>query len=166
MKSILTAAVALMALSATAAFAEGDAERGAKDFNKCKACHSIISPEGEVIVKGGKTGPNLWGVIGRTAGTQPEFDKYGDSLTALGATGFVWTEDLIFEYAKDPKAFLIAQLDDAKAKSMMTFKLKDASNIAAYLAQFGAADGAAADGEHHDGEHHEGGDEHREGDSH
>lgn len=140
MKTILTTAAALLAFSATMAHAEGDADKGKKDFNKCKACHSVISPEGDVIVKGGKTGPNLWGVVGRVAASQPDFGKYGDSITALGATGFTWTQDEIVEYAKDPKKFLQAKLDDPAAKSMMTFKLKDASNVAAFLAQFGAAD--------------------------
>lgn len=140
MKTILTTAAALLAFTATVAHAEGDIAKGEKDFKKCKACHSIISPEGDVIVKGGKVGPNLWGVIGRQAASQPDFGKYGDSITALGATGFVWTADEIVEYAKSPKKYLQAQLDDPKAKSKMTFKLKDASNVAAYLAQFGAAD--------------------------
>ena len=128
------AITALLTATATAGLAEGDAAKGEKEFNKCKACHSIISPEGEVVVKGGKTGPNLWGVIGRTAGTEADFGKYGDSITALGASGFVWTEDELVEYAKDPKAFLAAKLEDDGAKSMMTFKLKDASNVAAFLA--------------------------------
>jgi len=148
MKPILLT-TALLALTAGAALAEGDPGRGEKEFAKCKSCHSIISPDGEAIVKGGRTGPNLWGVIGRTAGTQPDFDKYGDSITALGQAGLVWTEDwtedLIAEYAADPKAFLANHLGDAKAKSMMTFKLKDAANIAAYLAQFGATEPAMDD---------------------
>lgn len=137
MKTILTTAAALLALSGTVAFAEGDAAAGEKDFKKCKACHSIVSPEGEVILKGGKTGPNLWGVVGRAAGTDPEFGKYGDSIVALGASGFVWTEEEIITYAADPKGFLQAKLDDPAAKSGMTFKLKDATDVAAYLAQFG-----------------------------
>ena len=56
----LTAA-ALMATS-TLAYAEGDAHKGAKEFNKCKACHTIASAD-EIIVRGGKTGPNLYGAM-------------------------------------------------------------------------------------------------------
>ena len=39
--------------------------RGEKEFNKCKACHTIQAPDGTDVVKGGKTGPNLYGVVGR-----------------------------------------------------------------------------------------------------
>ena len=51
-------AVAALLLAAPA-FAAGDAAVGAKDFNKCKACHSIIGADGAAVVKGGKVGPNL-----------------------------------------------------------------------------------------------------------
>ena len=122
-------AVALIA-SASATFA-GDVAKGEKDFRKCKSCHMIADGD-NVIVKGGKTGPNLFGVIGRTAGSVEGF-RYGDSIVAAGEAGLVWTEELLVEYAADPKAFLSKQLGDA-AKSKMTFKLKDASDIAAYLA--------------------------------
>jgi len=133
MKISLTAAtVAALALAAPA-FA-GDAAVGEKEFNKCKTCHSIIAPDGTEIVKGAKTGPNLYGVVGRTAGTYPEF-KYKDSIVALGATGFTWTEEDIATYVKDPAAFLKEKLDDKKAKTGMAFKLaKGGEDVAAYLA--------------------------------
>lgn len=133
MKAILTAAAAL-ALTTTAVFAEGDAAAGENDFKKCKSCHAITAADGESIVKGGKTGPNLHGIIGRQAGTVEDF-KYGESIVAAGEAGLVWTEELLVEYAADPKAFLSDYLGES-AKSKMTFKLKDASDVAAYLATF------------------------------
>lgn len=139
MKLMLTTAAALLALSGTMAFADGDAAAGEKDFKKCKSCHSITDADGTDIVKGGKTGPNLWGVIGRQAGTEPEFEgKYGDSIVAAGAAGLIWTEDLVVEYTHDPKGFLQAHLDDKGAKTKMTFKMKDSDDVAAYLATFSA----------------------------
>ncbi len=42
--------------------ASGDPAAGEKGFNKCKSCHSIITGDDETIVKGGKTGPNLFGL--------------------------------------------------------------------------------------------------------
>ncbi|WP_298844580.1 cytochrome C [uncultured Roseobacter sp.] len=132
---------ALIALSfAAPAFADGhstgDAAAGEKEFNKCKACHMIESDAGETIVKGGKTGPNLYGVIGRTAGTA-DF-RYGDDLVAAGEAGLVWDEANLAEYTKDPRAFLRAFLDDSKAKSKMAFKLKKGGeDVAAYLASVG-----------------------------
>ncbi|WP_299740201.1 c-type cytochrome [uncultured Roseobacter sp.] len=128
---------AIIALSfAAPAFAEGDAAEGEKTFNKCKSCHMIVADDGTEIVKGGKTGPNLYGVIGRTAGTA-DF-KYGDDLVAAGEAGLVWDETNLAEYTADPRAFLRTYLDDSKAKSRMSFKLKKGGeDVAAYLASVG-----------------------------
>ena len=139
MKNILlTVAASLIATGA--AFAEGhgggDAEAGAKDFKKCKSCHGIVDPEGEKLVKGGKVGPNLWGIIGRTAGTYPDF-RYGASMVAAGEAGLVWNEEELIAYVANPKEYLRAYLDDATAKSKMTFKMADGTDVAAFLATFG-----------------------------
>lgn len=130
--------VASMALAATAAHAQGDAAKGAKTFKKCKSCHTIANGD-EVIVKGGKTGPNLYGVIGRQAGSYEGFN-YSKSMTAAGEAGLVWTEELVAAFVKDPKAFLKEHTGDAGAKSKMTFKLKKGGeDVAAYLASLAPA---------------------------
>lgn len=130
-KIILTFAV--FALT-TPALAAGDATKGESDFKKCKACHSVIKDDGTEVVKGGKTGPNLYGVIGRTAGTVTGY-TYGDSLVAAGAAGLVWDEAQLVTYLADPAAFLKEKTGDAAAKSKMSFKLaKGGEDIAAYLA--------------------------------
>ncbi|WP_420004771.1 c-type cytochrome [Arenibacterium sp. LLYu02] len=135
MKHILIPA-ALICL-AVPAFAEGDAAAGEKAFGKCKSCHQVESDAGETIAKGGKTGPNLWGVAGRTAGTVEGF-KYGDDIVAAGAAGLVWDEASFAAYVQDPKAFLQDKLGDTGAKSKMSFKLKSGGeDIFAYLSQFG-----------------------------
>jgi cytochrome c len=133
----LTAALTGLALLAAApSLAAGDAAAGEKDFAKCKACHSIVDPSGNAIVKGGKVGPDLWGVVGRTMGSAEGF-AYGDSMKAAGAAGNVWTEDMIAEYVVDPTAFLQKLLNDPAAKGKMAFKLKDGgADVAAYLATF------------------------------
>jgi cytochrome c len=111
-----------------------DAAKGEADFKKCKSCHAITAADGTEVVKGGKTGPNLWGVIGRQIGTYPDF-KYGDSIVAAGADGSVWDEASIAAYLVDPAAFLKEKTGDAGAKSKMTFKLaKGGEDMAAYLA--------------------------------
>jgi cytochrome c len=115
----------------------GDAEKGESDFKRCKACHAIIAADGTAIVKGGQTGPNLFGLIGRTVGTLEGF-KYGDAIVAAGAAGTVWTEENLATYVTDPGAFLQEVLGDPGAKSMMTFKLKKGGeDMAAYLATLG-----------------------------
>jgi cytochrome c len=137
---------------AVPALADGDAAKGEKEFKKCMSCHEIASAD-EVIVKGGATGPNLYGVIGRTAGTYEDF-KYGPSIVEAGAAGLVWDTDNIVPYLEDPKKFLSDELG-GKATSKMTFKLrKGGEDVAAYLATFSdAGDAAPADeAESEDGE--------------
>lgn len=115
------------------ALAAGDAAKGESEFKKCKACHSIIKDDGTEIVKGGKTGPNLYGVIGRAVAST-DF-AYGDGIKAIGASGLVWDEALLAAYVADPTAFLKEKTGDAAAKSKMAFKLaKGGEDIAAYLA--------------------------------
>ncbi len=118
------------------AFAGGDVAAGQKVFNKCKSCHTISNGD-EVIVKGGKTGPNLYGVIGRQAGTYEGFPYY-DSIIAAGQAGLVWDEEKIAQWVQNPKAFLRDYLDDPKAHSAMTFRVrKGGADVAAYLASVG-----------------------------
>ena len=114
-----------------------EAEAGEKLFSRCKSCHMIVADDGTEIQKGGKVGPNLFGIIGRQAGTYPEF-KYGESLVAAGEAGLVWDEAQTAGYTADPTEFLRTFLDDPKAKSKMIFKLpKGNADIAAYLASVG-----------------------------
>jgi cytochrome c len=130
-KFILLAATA--AALAAPAFA-GDPAAGENGFKKCKACHSIIAADGTEIQKGGRTGPNLFGVIGRPVASDPDF-AYGDSIAALGATGAVWDEASLATYTADPAAYLKSALGDDSAKSKMSFKLASGGeDVAAYLA--------------------------------
>ncbi|HEU0221473.1 MAG TPA: cytochrome C [Paracoccaceae bacterium] len=130
----LVAMAGLLAIAATGeAQAQGDPAKGEKEFNKCKACHMIANGD-NVIVKGGKTGPNLFGIIGRVAGTFEGF-KYGESIVAAGEKGLVWDAAQIQEYVKDPKAFLANYLGESAVKTKMTFKLaRGGEDVAAFLA--------------------------------
>ena len=133
MTRILTASLTLLAL-ASPALAAGDAAKGEADFKKCKACHMIVADDGTEIQKGGKTGPNLYGVVGRQVAGVADF-KYGDSIAAVGAKGVIWDEALLVAYVADPGKWLKEQTGDPAAKSKMTFKLaKGGEDMAAYLA--------------------------------
>lgn len=133
MKRTLCIAVAL-GLSGAPALAAGDAAKGERDFKKCRSCHMIANGD-DVIYKGGKTGPNLYGVLGRTAGTIEGFG-YSDELIAAGQGGLVWTQETLTEYLTDPKAYLQRVLDDSAANPNMRFKLAKPDNVVAYLATF------------------------------
>lgn len=144
MRMLKTAAFGL-ALVAGPAFADGhasgDAAAGEGVFSKCKACHSIVDAEGEVIVKGGRNGPNLYGLYTRQAGAEEDFGKkYGKSLIEAGENGLTWDEANFVQYVADPRAFLRETLDDSKARSKMSFKLgdeQDAKDVWAYLVSVG-----------------------------
>lgn len=128
----ITATFGLLALAAPAL--AQDAAAGEKAFSKCKACHSITAPDGTSIVKGGKTGPNLHGVVGRAVASSADF-KYGESILAVGASGVVWDEAMIAAYLVDPADWLKEKTGDGAAKSKMSFKLpKGGEDVAAYLA--------------------------------
>jgi len=120
--------------------ASGDAEAGERVFNKCKACHSIIDASDNAIVRGGKNGPNLFGIFDRTAGTIEGF-RYGDAIVEAGEAGLVWNETDFVSYVEDPQTFLRTYLDNKRARSNMAFKLRkeeDRANVWAYLVSVGA----------------------------
>ena len=74
----------------------GDLAHGEKVFKKCSACHQIAS--------GGKNmiGPNLWGVIGRTAGSVSDY-KYSKAMVAYGKE---WTYEEMNSYLIKPQAYV------------------------------------------------------------
>ena len=117
---LLTLALAIVAAPA---FATGDAEAGGKLFTKtCGGCHSI--GEG---ARGG-FGPQLNGIIGRPAGTTPDY-QYSD---AMKNSGVVWTRDKLTAYIEDPKSVV-------SGTRMIFWGISDPQkieNILAYLDTF------------------------------
>ena len=139
---IATFAALTFALPAMAQDA-GDAAKGEKEFNKCKACHMIQAPDGTDVVKGGKTGPNLYGVVGRKAGSEEGF-KYSDALIKLGEAGEVWTVADLEHYITDPNSYVEEKVGDKSLKTKMTFKMKkNQADVIAFLAQHSPDAGAA-----------------------
>ena len=133
---LVSAAALSLAVPAFAQDTSGDPEKGAREFNKCKACHSILDASGEAVVKGGKVGPNLYGVVGRKAGSVEDFN-YSESMVAAGEAGLNWDLEHFIPYVADPTGFLRGYLEDDKARGKMIFKLnkeEDAQNVWAYIA--------------------------------
>ena len=79
-----------------ALLAMGDVAHGEKVFKKCSACH-MIAADGK-----NKIGPNLWGVIGRTAGA---IDDYSYSK-AMKAYAKEWTFGEMNSYLIKPQAYI------------------------------------------------------------
>lgn len=139
MKIAIIGTTIAVLLAAPAMAQDGDAAKGESDFRKCRACHTITSPQGEEIVRGGATGPNLYGVVGRPAASQDGYN-YSDALVALRDAGEVWTVQDLAGYMTDPNAFVQEKTGDGAARTKMTFKLnRGQADIAAYLASVGGA---------------------------
>ena len=133
MKTAVISALIVLTLY-TPALAEGDAGKGEKLFNRCKACHSIVAPDGKKLQMGGKTGPNLYGVIGRVIGSYPDFN-YGTGLLALNAKGDIWDEAKLAAYISNPTPWVKEESGDATVTAKMGFKMGNgAADMAAYLA--------------------------------
>ena len=136
----LTFVIAASALLAAPAFADGhggpgDAAKGEREFRTCAACHSIIDPEGETLAgRGAKTGPNLYGIIGRTAGTNEDF-KYRPALPSAGEAGLVFSAENIGEYIADPTAYLREFTgDDSLRSAMAKQRVRNIEDLVAFLA--------------------------------
>ncbi|MGA0541571.1 c-type cytochrome [Neotabrizicola sp. VNH66] len=128
--SLLSAAALLLAGPAFAA----DPATGEDLFKKCKACHSIVAPDGTEIQKGGRTGPNLYGIMGRAVASDPDY-TYGPSILAVGAAGKTWDASALSAYLADPAGWLKTETGDSAARSKMSFKLgSGGEDLAAYLA--------------------------------
>ncbi len=146
MKISIYATLAALSLALPAVAQEGDAAKGEKEFNKCKACHMVQAPDGTDIVKGGKTGPNLYGVVGRKIASVEGF-KYGDGILEVAEKNpdMAWSEADLIEYVTDPKPWLVEKTGDSAAKTKMTFKLgKNQADVVAFLAQHSPDAGAEA----------------------
>jgi cytochrome c2 len=87
------------AAGACGAPAGADPARGERVFQRCFACHSVVAGEDKL------PGPNLRGVVGRRAGTEPGF-RFSPALIEAGARGLLWTRASLDAYLTDPERFL------------------------------------------------------------
>jgi cytochrome c len=132
------AAALALALAAGPAFAD-ETRAGLRAFARnCAVCHAVVAPGGDVVVAGGETGPNLWGVLGRRMAGDAAYARYGDALGAAGETGAVWTAPALDAYLADPAGFLVDLTSEPAARSRMAFRLDDAQARADVIAWLGA----------------------------
>ena len=105
----------------------GDAVNGKNLAKRCKGCHSFKS--------GGRqmTGPNLFGVFGRTAGKNAAFSKYSRDLKQAD---FVWDEVSLAAWVCSSKEAIKTLTGNPAAKTRMSVQKKcgkKGQDIAAYL---------------------------------
>lgn len=102
MKPLVALPAILFALTAvtTPSHADGNVKEGARKFEiRCQACHTVE--------QGGedKVGPNLFGVIGATAGKRAfSFDLRHSK--AMKESGIVWNDETLDGFLEDPGKFL------------------------------------------------------------
>jgi cytochrome c len=80
----------------TEALAAADAANGERVFRKCAACHTV-----EQAGKS-RTGPNLYGVVGRPVADVDGF-RYSKAIKGLGGD---WLPDRLSEYLENPRNFV------------------------------------------------------------
>src|SRR5690242_19962164 len=85
-------ALLTIAAGTGAARADGDANAGKEVFKKCAVCHSTV--EGQ-----NKVGPSLHGVVGRKAGSVPNY-SYSQANKESGLT---WDPATLDKYLENPK---------------------------------------------------------------
>ncbi|PSK80976.1 sulfur dehydrogenase subunit SoxD [Limimaricola soesokkakensis] len=93
---------------------------GERVFKKCAACHQV----GENAKN--RSGPQLNGIVGRTAGTVEGF-RYSGALEEAGADGLVWDHESLAGFLADPRAYL-------KGTKMSFAGLRSDEDIAAITA--------------------------------
>jgi len=124
--------------------------RGEAAFAQCVNCHVVRDEAGTVLAgRNARTGPNLYGVVGRVAGTEDGF-RYGDGIVQAGRMGLVWDEASIVAYLLDPTTYLRSYTGNNRARGNMSFRVRtadQASDLYAFLATFSPAPEADAEGD-------------------
>jgi cytochrome c len=94
-------------------------DAGARIARQCVSCHTLEAGGAD------GTGPHMWGVMGRTAGTVAGY-RYSDGMKAYGKP---WSYQNMYEYLESPRAYVPG--------TSMGFagirKSEDRINIVAYL---------------------------------
>ena len=123
---MLCALAGLLAIAARAA-GENDPVRGAREFQRCYACHSV-DPEEKMNLQG----PSLLRIVGRPGGAISGFE-YSAALKRKTAEGWVWDVRTLDRFIADPEGVI-------PGTSMSAAPVRDAqdrADIVAYLVGLG-----------------------------
>jgi cytochrome c len=148
MQSKFALATAATLLSAGMAYADahaasGDPAAGEAAFRACAACHNVVNDAGDVLAgrPNIRTGPNLYGIAGKVAGSDEEF-RYSPGLQALNEAEVVWVEENFATYIQDPTGYIREVTGDSGLRgSMAAQRMRgdtDAVDLYAYLASLAA----------------------------
>lgn len=94
-RSRLLALAAVFAAPAVLSAGEADVENGRTIFaQRCGICHAVSNEPG-----GPTAGPNMVGLIGRKAASQPDFNMYSPALKAHDVN---WSAETLDEFLVNP----------------------------------------------------------------
>lgn len=128
LSTLLGAVMAAGLLAPTAAFADGDAAKGAKIFKKCAACHTAVEAKNKV-------GPHLVDIIDRPIASIEDY-KYSNAMTEYATEVPTWTIEALDAYLRSPKGVV-------KGTKMAFAGLKkdsDVEDVIAYMTDPAAAE--------------------------
>ncbi len=95
--SLLSGSSAAEAVPTRDQLVAADYQKGRTAFlQRCSACHTLAEGGSNLV------GPNLWGLIGRKAGTSPGFA----SSAALSTAGFQWDVAHVWEFMAGPERLI------------------------------------------------------------
>lgn len=107
------------------ALAAADVEKGRQTSRVCTSCHTF-EPDGQ-----DRTGPGLWGVVGRDVASRPTF-AYSAAMTAQAGG---WTYERLDHYLANPaKAVPGTKMAFAGLR-----KVQDRANVIAFLSTLSAS---------------------------
>jgi len=130
---------AVILASLPAPYNAADLDNGRRAFARCRSCHTINEGGSNM------TGPNLWGVFGRVAGTHPGYNY----SAPVKAAGFVWDAERLDHWLENPRTFLPG--------NKMTFPgLPDPTDRRDVIAFLKVETGYAPHNEESEGEHEDG----------
>jgi len=121
MKRFLAQSIAFSMIVLGASFsasAEGDAVKGKRVYNKCRACHSLDADRN-------MTGPSLAGIIGKKAATAKKY-RYSK---AMQNSGWTWDEETLSTFLTSPRK----SLKGTKMAFAGLRKPTDIQNLIAFL---------------------------------
>lgn len=118
----LLAFAAALASATALADEASDAVSGRIVFEQlCGICHAVSSDG-----SGPTMGPNLYGLIGRKAGTEPNYAMY---TSALKASGLTWSTSTLDEFLSNPMAKI-----PGTSMVVMLQSPKERAEVIAYIA--------------------------------
>lgn len=93
-------------------------------WRDCRTCHAVEAPSGDILARGGRSGPNLYGIANRPLAADSGFRFYSDDMRAAAATGARWSEDNFVAYLSNPDQFLRTITGNPDAESGMHIELR------------------------------------------